>query len=521
MSAALAACLLLSACGPGSTPPPSGTAAGTATTGTQVQDRTSAVAAFSAASRACTDATGKLVAVLVGAQSAAGTDSTRLHDPALLDVLKQEISAAQAVAPCKAPTMAIDAAAIEQQVTKLNADTQAVTSAISALEAAIDAVTASAQAKAQAARHGIADIKNVDGYSWTLTWDVGTINVSSDPSLGKPGFTRVSWSADIAWTVTNTTSQKKSATPYTHFFPLYTDDLCAKYGNGHYWSCDPVAVFPQNTGMMADPDPRTPGTPPPPGSVTYYTGGDLGISEKIGSNPLPVGGTATGTVAWPDVHTANPTTFDCPDDLLQSFISELANPAGWAAVVSGGVQESWRACWTDRFGCITMNITPAMVVTDGLATLASTPTQTPHPSVRTVVAGTLTVCTAAPLDPFEYEDASAPSGYAGFDMDLTSEIADRLGLSHAVVNTDFTALESGTAMAAGRCDLAAAAVTITTARTPHVDFSDPYYEGTPGEQYGLVFAKGANPELVQAVNQALQAIRSDGTYQSIYDRYFR
>jgi len=41
-----------------------------------------------------------------------------------------------------------------------------------------------------------------------------------------------------------------------------------------------------------------------------------------------------------------------------------------------------------------------------------------------------------------------------------------------------------------------------------------------GEQYGFAFAKGEKTALREAVNAALAAMRADGRYQEIYDRYF-
>jgi polar amino acid transport system substrate-binding protein len=89
--------------------------------------------------------------------------------------------------------------------------------------------------------------------------------------------------------------------------------------------------------------------------------------------------------------------------------------------------------------------------------------------------GTLTVCTEAPYEPFEFEDPDAPSGYSGFDIDLMQEIADRNGLDLVVVNTGFEGLTSGAEMAAGTCDVAASAITITEERAANVDFTEPYY----------------------------------------------
>jgi polar amino acid transport system substrate-binding protein len=40
------------------------------------------------------------------------------------------------------------------------------------------------------------------------------------------------------------------------------------------------------------------------------------------------------------------------------------------------------------------------------------------------------------------------------------------------------------------------------------------------EQYGFAFAKGEKTALLEAVNEQLQTIRDDGTYQEIYDSYF-
>lgn len=222
--------------------------------------------------------------------------------------------------------------------------------------------------------------------------------------------------------------------------------------------------------------------------------------------------------------------------------------------------------------------------------------------------GTLTVCSDIPYPPFEVEDADAPSGYSGFDMDIMQAIADGLGLELAVQDVGFDPLASGTVLAAGQCDVGASAMTITDERKANLDFSDPYYDslqsllvppdsditgiddlagkivgvqtGTTGqayaqenapdgteipdfpsdgelwpalqagnidailqdlpvniehaktegyevveeyqtdEQYGFAFAKGEKDALIEAVNEQLQTMRDDGSYQEIYDSYF-
>jgi polar amino acid transport system substrate-binding protein len=226
-----------------------------------------------------------------------------------------------------------------------------------------------------------------------------------------------------------------------------------------------------------------------------------------------------------------------------------------------------------------------------------------------VTDGTLTTCTDAPYEPFEFEDPDSPSGYSGFDIDLVTAIAETAGLDVAVVNTGFDSLTSGAAMAAGTCDMASSAITITEARAENIDFSDPYYEaiqsllvpadsdiasiddvtegvnvgvqtGTTGEEYanenvpggtviafegggdlftaleagqieailqdepvnqeranqdenvqvietfdtgesyGFALQQDRGDDLLQVINDGLQQLRDDGTYDEIYERYF-
>jgi polar amino acid transport system substrate-binding protein len=93
-----------------------------------------------------------------------------------------------------------------------------------------------------------------------------------------------------------------------------------------------------------------------------------------------------------------------------------------------------------------------------------------------VKAGTLTACSEVPYPPFEVEDSSKPSGYGGFDIDLLQAVADKLGLKLAVQDVSFDALQSGTTLAAGQCDVGASAITITDKRKANLDFTDPYYD---------------------------------------------
>lgn len=87
--------------------------------------------------------------------------------------------------------------------------------------------------------------------------------------------------------------------------------------------------------------------------------------------------------------------------------------------------------------------------------------------------GALTVCTDLPFAPFEIE---APDGrHTGFDLDLLREVAADRELDLVVFDRPFDGLledlEEG-----GRCDVAAAAITITAERDERVDFSEPYFD---------------------------------------------
>jgi len=223
--------------------------------------------------------------------------------------------------------------------------------------------------------------------------------------------------------------------------------------------------------------------------------------------------------------------------------------------------------------------------------------------------GTLTVCSEVPYEPFEFEDPDSETGYAGFDIDLMAAIAETAGLDIAVVNTGFEGLTSGATMAAGTCDIAASAMTITEERAENVDFSDPYYDASQsllvptdsdissiddltegvtlgvqsgttgeayaeenapgaelrafeaggdlftaltagqidailqdlpvneaaaerddsvevveeydtGESYGFAMEKDREDNLAQVINDGLQQVRDDGTYDELFDMYF-
>jgi polar amino acid transport system substrate-binding protein len=94
---------------------------------------------------------------------------------------------------------------------------------------------------------------------------------------------------------------------------------------------------------------------------------------------------------------------------------------------------------------------------------------------RLVNRGALTTCTHLPYPPFQ----SARRGrVVGFDIDMIDLVARRLGVRQRVIDTPFETIRTGSALNAGKCDVAAAAMTIEPDRARFIDFSTPYFDAT-------------------------------------------
>ncbi|AGK60801.1 amino acid ABC transporter substrate-binding protein, PAAT family [Archaeoglobus sulfaticallidus PM70-1] len=105
------------------------------------------------------------------------------------------------------------------------------------------------------------------------------------------------------------------------------------------------------------------------------------------------------------------------------------------------------------------------------------PTQTPAeneiPKYYLVTEGMLTVGSDIAYPPFEFTDEKTGK-YAGFDIDLMTEIAKRLGLEVKFVNTAWDGIIPG--LLSKKYDVICSAMTITEERAKQVDFSEPYFE---------------------------------------------
>ncbi|GAB3480670.1 basic amino acid ABC transporter substrate-binding protein [Amycolatopsis cihanbeyliensis] len=93
--------------------------------------------------------------------------------------------------------------------------------------------------------------------------------------------------------------------------------------------------------------------------------------------------------------------------------------------------------------------------------------------INLVKEGKLTTCTHTPYPPFQFEEGGE---IVGFDVDLVDLVAEDLGVEQSIINMPFEGIESGEAFNTNRCDVAAAAITITEERDEVMDFSDGYFD---------------------------------------------
>lgn len=95
--------------------------------------------------------------------------------------------------------------------------------------------------------------------------------------------------------------------------------------------------------------------------------------------------------------------------------------------------------------------------------------------VKLVSKGTLTTCTHLPYPPFQSQKGDK---VVGFDVDLVDLVAKKLGVKQKIVDMPFENIQTGIALNGGKCDIAAAGMTITDERKQHIDFSVPYFNAT-------------------------------------------
>lgn len=122
--------------------------------------------------------------------------------------------------------------------------------------------------------------------------------------------------------------------------------------------------------------------------------------------------------------------------------------------------------------------------------------------------GDLSVCSDIPYEPFEFEEEGTATGYSGFDIELVEAVAAELGVDVTIQVTGFDAIQSGTALAADSCDVAASAMTITDEREENVDFLDPYFDA----DQSLLVATDGPQSLDEVTSLGVQADTTGQAY---------
>ena len=108
----------------------------------------------------------------------------------------------------------------------------------------------------------------------------------------------------------------------------------------------------------------------------------------------------------------------------------------------------------------------------GVGLLAGCGSDTKKEVQLTQTAGVLKVGSETTFPPFEFAEENS-NKYIGFDVDLSEEIAKRLGLKLEFVSMGFDALIPATQ--SGNIDMIAAGINATPEREQALSFSDPYF----------------------------------------------
>jgi polar amino acid transport system substrate-binding protein len=126
------------------------------------------------------------------------------------------------------------------------------------------------------------------------------------------------------------------------------------------------------------------------------------------------------------------------------------------------------------------------------------------PSVDLVDSGKLTTCTHLPYRPFQFEQSGQ---VVGFDVEMIDLVAKRLGVTPAIVDTPFEGIQSGEDLNARKCDIAAAAMTITPERQEKIDFSEPYFDANQA----LLVKKGSGIDSFEDLQGETLGVQSGTT----------
>ncbi|WP_205843904.1 transporter substrate-binding domain-containing protein [Nakamurella deserti] len=168
-------------------------------------------------------------------------------------------------------------------------------------------------------------------------------------------------------------------------------------------------------------------------------------------------GTMVLTACAPDSSNSGTPTSSSPAGATTSSSQSAESPAESAETTSSGSATSGGATGSTTAG-------------------AASPEDIAAATASLIAPGSLTVCTHLPYAPFQSNDDSGKA--VGFDIDMMDLVAEQLGVTQAIVDTPFEGIKSGQDMATGKCDIAAAGMTITEERSKVILFSEPYFDAT-------------------------------------------
>ena len=127
--------------------------------------------------------------------------------------------------------------------------------------------------------------------------------------------------------------------------------------------------------------------------------------------------------------------------------------------------------------------------------------------------GTITVGTEGTYAPFSYHDKDGK--LTGYDVEVTRAVADKLGVKVEFKETQWDSMMAG--LKAGRFDVVANQVGLTSPeRQATFDKSEPYsWSGA------VLVVRKDDDKLREDLNAALKAIKENGEYKKVNDKYFK
>jgi len=118
--------------------------------------------------------------------------------------------------------------------------------------------------------------------------------------------------------------------------------------------------------------------------------------------------------------------------------------------------------------------------------------------------GRITTCTHLPYRPFQYTRSGK---VVGFDVDMIDLVAKKIGVKQEIIDTPFEGIQSGEDLNARKCDIAAAAMTITPERQEKIAFSEPYFDA----DQALLTKKGSGIDSLEALSGKTLGVQSGTT----------